>query len=238
MNKNILIGIQARSTSNRLPRKVFAEIDGRSMLDHVIDACRRSADYLNRYTYKTGIAVHVCLVVPTGDELIGNWKHKIQIVEGSEDDVLSRYMDAFDTFSPDWIVRVTSDCPLLPPYVISKHIKLAVVNNLDYVSNVDPRFRTALDGADCEVISAKLLRWMDNAAEEKREREHVTIAARERPPLWAKIGAVVGFFDESDVKLSVDCKEDLDMVRRQFELVKQKARDAERLYGKENVFRF
>jgi spore coat polysaccharide biosynthesis protein SpsF len=221
-----------------LPRKVFAEIDGRPMLDHVIDACRRSADYLNRYTYKTGIAVHVCLVVPTGDEIISHWKHKIQIVEGPEDDVLSRYMNAFENFYPDWLVRVTSDCPLLPPFVISKHIKLAVVNNLDYVSNVDPRFRTALDGADCEVISAKLLKWMDGAADEKREREHVTIAARERPPLWAKVGAVVGFFDESDVKLSVDSQEDLDMVRKQFELVKQKARDAERLYGKENVFRF
>ncbi len=79
---------------------------------------------------------------------------------------------------------------------------------------------------------------MDNAADEKREREHVTIAARERPPLWAKVGAVVGFFDESDVKLSVDSQEDLELVRKQFDLVKQKARDAERLYGKENVFRF
>lgn len=238
MNKNILIAIQARSTSHRLPRKVFALIDGRTMLDHVIEACRRSADYLNRYTYKTGIAVHVCLVVPTGDELIDNWRHKIQIVEGSEDDVLSRYYAAFETFCPDWMVRVTSDCPLLPPFVISKHIKLAVVNNLDYVSNIDPRFRTALDGADCEVISAKMMRWLDSEAKQGREREHVTPAARERPPLWAKVGAVVGFFDESDVKLSVDTAEDLAMVQKQFELVKQKARDAERLYGKENVFRF
>lgn len=238
MNKNILIGIQARSTSHRLPRKVFAEIDGRPMLDHCIDACRRSADYLNRYTYKTGIAVHVCLVVPEGDELIAHWRHKIQIVEGPEDDVLSRYYGAFETFYPDWIVRVTSDCPLLPPFVISKHIKLAVVNNLDYLSNVDPRFRTALDGADCEVVSAKMLKWMDANAKPGREREHVTMTARERPPLWAKLGAVIGFFDESDVKLSVDTQEDLDMVRRQFDLVKKKARDAERLYGKENVFRF
>lgn len=238
MNKNILIAIQARSTSNRLPKKVFELIDGRPMLDHVIDACRRSADYLNRYTFKTGIAVHVCLVVPDGDELIDYWRHKIQIVTGSEDDVLSRYYAAFETFAPDWIVRVTSDCPLLPPFVISKHIKLAVVNGLDYVSNVDPRFRTALDGADCEVISAKMMKWMDANAKPGREREHVTPTARERPPLWAKVGAVVGFFDESAVKLSVDTAEEMDRVRKQFELVKQKARDAERLYGKENVFRF
>lgn len=236
MQKNILIAIQARSTSTRFPRKVFEEVEGKSILDHVIDSCKRSADYMNRFAYKTGIAVHLCLVIPKGDPIGPAWKHKIQIIEGSELDVLARYMVAVDQLNPDWIVRVTSDCPLLPSYVISKHIKLAVMNAFDYVSNIDPRYRTALDGADCEVVSAKLLRWANENTTEGRE--HVTPACREKPPEWAKIGAVIGFFDESDKKLSVDTKEDLEAVRENFRRVKKKVQDAERQYGRENVHRF
>ncbi len=208
------------------------------MLEHVCDAAKRAADYLNRFTFKTGIAVHCCLVVPEGDPIAQDYRHMILCIEGSETDVLGRYMVAVNKLNPDFIVRVTSDCPLLPSYIISKHIKLAVVNNYDYISNIDPRFRTALDGADVEVISAKLMRWANENAEPGREREHVTPTCRERPPRWAKIGAVVGFFDESEVKLSVDTAEDLEVVRHNFERVKEKSRAAERLYGRENVHRF
>jgi spore coat polysaccharide biosynthesis protein SpsF len=238
MQKKILIAIQARSTSTRLPGKVLMPIDGRPMLDHMCDAAKRSADYLNRFTFKTGIAVHCCLVVPTGDEIVGRFKHKILCVEGSETDVLARYMAAVEQTKPDYIVRITSDCPLIPPYIISKHIKLAVVNGYDYISNVDPRFRTALDGADCEVISTKLLTWAHENAQPGKDREHVSILCRENPPRWARMAAVIGFFDESEVKLSVDTPEDLEAVRHNFERVKSKLREAEKAYGRENVHRF
>jgi hypothetical protein len=54
----------------------------------------------------------------------------------------------------------------------------------------------------------------------------------------ARMGAVVGFFDESEVKLSVDTEADLDAVRHNFERVKEKSRSAEKEYGRENVHRF
>jgi len=236
--KKILIAIQARSTSSRLPGKVLKLIDGRTMLDHVCDAAKRAADYLNRFTFKTGIAVHSCLVVPTGDPIAQQFRTKILCIEGSETDVLSRYMAAVEQLKPDFVVRITSDCPLIPSYIISKHIKLAVVNEYDYISNIDPRFRTSLDGADCEVISTKLMKWAHENAKPGREREHVTPVCRERPPRWARMGAVVGFFDESEVKLSVDTEADLDAVRHNFERVKEKSRAAEKEYGRENVHRF
>jgi spore coat polysaccharide biosynthesis protein SpsF len=113
-----------------------------------------------------------------------------------------------------------------------------VVNGYDYISNVDPRFRTALDGADCEVISTKLLTWAHENAQPGKDREHVSILCRENPPRWARMAAVIGFFDESEVKLSVDTPEDLEAVRHNFERVKSKLREAEKAYGRENVHRF
>ena len=115
---------------------------------------------------------------------------------------------------------------------------VAVVNGYDYISNVDPRFRTALDGADCEVISTKLLTWAHENAQPGKDREHVSILCRENPPRWARMAAVIGFFDESEVKLSVDTAEDLEAVRHNFERVKGKIRAAEKAYGRENVHRF
>lgn len=235
---NILIGIQARSTSTRLPNKVSEVLDGRTILEHCVDSCKRSADYLNRYTFRTGIAVQLALLVPKGDPLVQSWSRRIQVIEGSESDVLSRYVEATKRFGSDYIVRITSDCPLIPPFVISKHIKLAVMNRFDYVSNVDPRFRTSIDGIDCEVFSQKMIEWANANSETKEEREHVTPACRLRPPPWAKIGAVIGFFDESHVKLSVDTREDLDLIRAQFDAVQQKVQAAERLYGRDCVHRF
>jgi spore coat polysaccharide biosynthesis protein SpsF (cytidylyltransferase family) len=52
------------------------------------------------------------------------------------------------------------------------------------------------------------------------------------------MAAVIGFFDESEVKLSVDTAEDLEAVRHNFERVKSKLREAEKAYGRENVHRF
>lgn len=238
MQTKALIAIQARSTSSRLPRKVFELIDGRPMLDHVIDACKKSADYVNYTTHQTGLAVHHVLVVPDGDPIVKAWGRKITVVEGPENDVLARYVQAANQFDANYIVRVTSDCPLIPPYLISKLIKLAVVHGYDYVSNVDPRFRTALDGADCEVISAALLRWLDENAEEGPQREHVTPLCREAPPAWARVGVVIGFFDQSGIKLSVDTSDELEAVRSQFKAVREKIRAAEKTYGRERVHRF
>jgi spore coat polysaccharide biosynthesis protein SpsF len=208
------------------------------MLDHVIDACKCSADYTNKFTHRTNIGVTVCLLVPAGDPIQAAYSHRLPVLTGPEHDVLKRYYDAAVQMDADFICRVTSDCPLLPPYIVSKAIKLAYMNCYDYVGNVDPRFRTALDGQDVEVMSRKMLTWAHDTATEKQDREHVTTICRSNPPDWARIGTIIGFFDQSDLKLSVDTPEDLVAVRRQFAAVQEKVRRAERLLGRDSVHRF
>lgn len=217
---HVLIGIQARTTSERFPGKVLEKIGHKAMIEHVIDSCQIAAKYTNRFTHKTRTLVDVALLVPAGDELT-KFRHKVQVREGSENDVLSRYVQAANQMKADYIVRVTGDCPLLPSFLISKMIKTAVVNAYDYVSNVDPKFRTAVDGHDCEVISRRLLDHIDKAATQPHEREHVTWMARANPPEWACRANVVGFLDLSNQKLSVDTLEDLERVRAVYERVRR-----------------
>lgn len=234
---NVLIGIQARSTSTRLPAKCFEMIGDRMLLQHVVDRCKSAADYMNRYTYKTGCGVSVALLVPFGDPIAERFRNRALVIEGPENDVLGRYMKAVQQNNPDYIVRVTGDCPLIPSYIISKHIKLALGQEYDYVSNVSEDSRTSIDGHDCEVISRKLLEHLDQTAEPGPDREHVTTLARREPPDWARMGCVIGYFDHSGIKLSVDTQEDLERTRQEYDRVSKRVVAAERRYGKQSVHR-
>lgn len=233
----IIIGIQARSGSTRFPKKVFQEIDGKTVLQHVIDNCQKSARYMNKYSSKTGIFVDVVVLCPFGDEIAQKFKRKATIIEGPENEVLDRYKIMSEKFKPDFIVRVTSDCVLLPPFLITKHIKTAIMNHYDYVSNVDPRFRTSPDGYDCEVISRELLDWAYENAKDPYDKEHVTTILRNSPPPWAKIGVIVNYFDFSDLKISLDTPEDLKEITRLYFEIKDKTAAAVELYGEGSVHR-
>ena len=233
----ILIGIQARSTSKRFPRKSFADLEGKPLLQHVINACNKAAEYHNKHSHKTRSFVNVAVLVPTNDEIVGRFSRSL-ILEGSENDVLSRYYDAATKMDSSYIVRVTGDCPLIPPYLISKFIKTAEINSYDYLSNIDENIRTALDGIDCEVISKRALEWMHKNAVDAYDREHVTPLIRKSPPEWCKVGHVVGYFDHSNLKLSVDTPEDLERVRTHLRKTTKSVKDAEAKYGPNCTHRF
>lgn len=235
---SVLIGIQARSTSVRFPGKCFEPLGNKRLLDHVIDSCKRAAIYSNKYSYRKNYTTNVALLIPLNDPIKKGFSSQVDIIEGSEYDVLSRYQKAQKKYDADYICRITGDCPLIPPYIISKHISLAIVGRYDYVSNVDESCRLSLDGIDCEVISKRMLEWLCNETKSESEREHVTIRARTHPPIWSNRAFTASFFDHSDIKLSVDTIEDLQKVRDHYERVGKKLQYAEKLYGRDSIHRF
>lgn len=236
MARKVLIGIQARSSSSRLPKKAFELISGKTMLDRVISSCKTAARYMNEQR-NLGVQARVAILTPEGDAVADEFSSRCDVMEGPLEDVLSRYATAAEKFGADMVVRITGDCPMIPSFVISKLVTLAVVNGYDYVSNVDERFRTTLDGSDCEVISRKLLDDIAERAVLPADREHVTMLIRRYPPPWAKIGFVCNYFDLSDLKLSVDTPEDLERVRRAFETAYDKYQKACLEFGQQAVHR-
>ena len=232
----VIIGIQARSTSTRLPNKCFEMIGNRNILDHVIASALIAERYVNNFTRKHGVETQTMLLVPKGDPLIPRFRRSCPIFEGSEPDVLDRYYQAMVTFGCDYMVRITGDCPLLPSNIISKHIKVGINNDYDYLSNVDDRL--SIDGVDCEFISSRLLGWLHETATKPYDREHVTTYARSNKPDWASYGAFQGFFDLSNIKLSVDTPEDLERVRAEYNKIFSKINNLEARYGRSAVHRY
>ncbi len=208
------------------------------MLRHVIDACDKAAYYTNRFSDKSKISVSIAVLCPEGDPIVSAFESRVKIIEGPEEDVLARYKLMTDQMKADFIVRVTADCPLIPPFLIGKHIKVATKGRYDYVSNVDEQIRTSADGLDCEVISRPLLNFTFENATDPKDREHVTTFIRRNPPDWARTGHVIGFYDMSKTKISVDTPEELTFVREQYSKIKKACEKAERMHGKENLHRF
>lgn len=237
-NKTVLIGIQARSTSERLPKKAFEYIGSKRMLDHVIDACVRAQKYSNKYADKKNYTVRVAVLCPYRDPIAESFKTQCSIIEGPEFDVLERYKIAMDLTEADYVCRITGDCPLIPPYIISKHISIAVLGEYDYLSNVDESCRLSLDGIDCEVMSRAMLSWLDRDSKKPEEREHVTLRARTHPPQWAKRGFTASFFNQKGIKLSVDTEADLEKVREEYLQVGEALREAHRRYNYDCIHRF
>lgn len=234
----IIIAIQAKSTSERFPGKLFELIDGKEMLEHVIDSANNSAVYLNKYGSKNNIEVRVVLLIPVNDIIKDKYKNKVIIFEGSEKNVLKRYWNLAKETTCNYIVRLTSDCPLVPSFLISKHITVAVMGQYDYVSNVDENVRTAIDGHDVEVMSYKALMWAYDNTRDDIDREHVTLVLRsDKIPHSFKIAHIIGHIDQHDIKLSVDTREDLEHVILEYNKIKTSVSEAIKKNGPKSVHR-
>lgn len=222
---NVLIGIQARSTSSRFPNKIYEKLGKRTVLGHVIKNALTAASYINAHNLKNNIHCRVALLIPKGDQA-KNHAEDLPVIEGPEENVFERYMLALEAFQSDYLVRITADCPLLPPPIISSHIFKATRHTLDYCSNVDEKLRTVPDGWDCEVISARAMKWLDEHNDDMEDYEHVTTLLRREKPKELQFGHVVGYLNLKDLKLSIDTPEDLERIRDQFEYISMAVREA------------
>jgi spore coat polysaccharide biosynthesis protein SpsF len=234
----VIIGIQARSSSTRFPKKIYQNICGKRVLDWVVDAAKSSANHAMKYSGSFPLRCQVAILHPEDDtELVNAFRGAgCLMIGGSEHNVLDRYLKAQAFNNADYVVRLTSDCPLILDYMITKHINTAIKNGYDYVCNVDETGRTVADGLDCEIMSRKMINWLTQNAVSDSDKEHVTTAIRRLKPSGFRRGMIMTKFDTSDMKLSLDTPEDLDRIRSYMERKISKDHNMRSDYGRGNVF--
>ena len=162
---NVIIVTQARIGSTRLPSKILKEIGGRSLLQIHLERLKKS-----RY----GDNLIVATTFEDGVEQIIKIADSVQVdyYQGDTEDVLGRFYNAVKDRNPDYIVRVTSDCPLIDSNLMDEIIATAINNKKDYTSNV--LSHDFPDGQDIEVFRFKTLEKAWQKSLEKEDREHVT----------------------------------------------------------------
>jgi len=156
---------QARCGSTRLPNKVLKEIKGETLL----------GIHLNRILKSKKIdQLLVATTTDAADDAIEKVADDMGLpfYRGSVNNVLDRYYQAAKKHNPDWVVRLTSDCPLIDASLIDKIIDKAIELDVDYCSNtLDPTYP---DGMDTEVFKYSALEKAWHEAGLNSEREHVT----------------------------------------------------------------
>jgi spore coat polysaccharide biosynthesis protein SpsF len=209
----ILAITQARIGSTRLPEKILKTIKGESLLEIHLQRILHSK-LINKLKVATTIEPEAEKIVAVCNNL------GIEVYKGSINNVLERFYETALPEKPDWVVRLTSDCPLIDPIEIDKVIQFAILNDLDYASNtLDPTFP---DGIDCEVFKFTALVRAMKEATLTSELEHVT------PYIWKnssykggtifKSDCVKNEIDYSSIRITVDTLEDFKVIEKLVEL--------------------
>jgi spore coat polysaccharide biosynthesis protein SpsF (cytidylyltransferase family) len=162
---NVLAITQARTGSTRLPGKVLKKVGDQTLLEIHFERILKS---------KRIDQLLVATTTAPEDEAIAELAsaHGLPFYRGSIHNVLDRFYQAALPYKPQWIVRLTSDCPLIDPQLIDAVIDQALERDVDYCSNtLNPTFP---DGMDIEVFKFAAFEKAWREATSASDTEHVT----------------------------------------------------------------
>ncbi len=208
MVSNTILITQARTGSTRLPGKVLKEINGKSLLQIHLNRLKKC---------KSVSEIIVATTTNSEDQIIFEkaiaWGFSAS--KGSESDVLDRFYQAVKDKNADWIVRVTSDCPLIDPLLVDNVIDFVQTNNKDYGANI--LIENFPDGQDIEVFKFSTLENTWQNAKLHSEREHVTPYIRNNSDIkGGNLFSAINYpcdFDFSKIRMTVDEIRDFELIK-------------------------
>lgn len=208
VKSRVLVLIQARTSSSRLPGKVLRRIGG---MPSVCVSAKRAAN--------TGLKVIVVTSTDSSDDQLVRTleEHSISVRRGSLDDVRQRFIQTLAEFPEcEIVVRLTAD-NLLP----DGHFIEMVIS--EYVSRGLPYLSTDMGlmpyGLSVEVFSKRQFLDIHKNQIGEADKEHVTTALRNETPR-----NLVSFSDcESRMRLrcTIDYSKDFDVMSALFETLEE-----------------
>lgn len=196
--------IQARCSSTRLPNKVLKNLCGKSQLQRVIERVQM-AKLVDEVMVVTSIDKSNLPILKLGADI------GVRVGVGSEDDVLDRYYQTARLIKPEYVIRITGDCPLVDPGLID--MAIAQMNeDTDYCGNAASA--TFADGLDIEIIKYSALERSWKEAAHTFEREHVTQYIIRHQELFKYMDFISPIGDFGNQRWTVDEPEDFEFVER------------------------
>src|SRR5262245_47799473 len=199
----MLVVIQARFSSARLPGKVLRPLAGKPMLGWVIDRLR-AAQCVTRIVVATS--------AEASDDAVAAYcgQQGIDCFRGSLHDVAARLAAATDWAKAEAFMRVSGDSPLMLPAVVDAVIEAFDYARPDLATNVHRR--TFPKGLSAEAITLAGLRRA-RALMQPGEEEHVTGPFYRCPEQFRIVNLISGH-DWGALQLSVDTADDFALVER------------------------
>ncbi len=206
MNRKVTFIIQARLSSTRLPNKVILPFwNGKTILNLLIEKLKK---------------FHDCRIILATSELPANiqlvdvaQKANIGYFQGSENDVLQRFIDAAESQDAEHIIRICADNPFLDVDAIEELLtEIRTNDNYDYISflvNGSPSIKTHF-GFWAEYVTLSALKKICANTSESLYHEHVTNYIYTHPEQfnikWLSPATCVA--NRHDIRLTIDTTND------------------------------
>ena len=198
--------IQARMGSTRFPGKSLRPIAGLPLLEHIIIRLKQVPEI-----------DLILLAIPEkeSEAPLVELSHQLQVpvFQGSEDDVLGRFIKAGESVQTEHVVRVCGDNPLIDMPLSSSLIQAHLSDNADYTIPDDP----VPLGSSCEIIRFETLKKIGKLAKSSIYREHVTTWFHDHPSDF-KIKRVnpPDYLKGSSFRLTIDTETDFLLIDELF----------------------
>lgn len=198
--------VQARMGSTRLPNKVMKPITGIPMIELLLKRLAKAKE-IDQIVVATSLDSNNFPLVQHVRSL------GYSCEQGSENDVLERYVQTGLAHRAEIIIRITGDCPLVDPVLVDECIRRFKECGVDYFSNTSPP--TYPDGLDIEVMTLAALEHALKSSSKPFDHEHVTPYIRESG-FFTKAG-MQNPEDQSHLRWTVDDPADFEVISNVFE---------------------
>ena len=198
----VLCVIQARMNSSRLPGKVILPFAGSSIIECIYKRVKRSKR-VNDVLVGTSIESSDNSLVKLLEE------KNINYFRGSLENVLNRFASISKEYKPDFLVRITGDCPLIDPEIIDICVENCVAGKYDYFRLLEPY----PDGLDVEIFKSSAITIANKKAKKISEREHIGQYFLNNPNDFLLGGINLFETRHQEIRITLDEEEDYKLLK-------------------------
>jgi spore coat polysaccharide biosynthesis protein SpsF len=217
----VVASIEARTASTRLPRKVLTPIQGKPLLELLLERVRaaRSIDQ-----------VVVATTDAPEDEAIVDVARRAGVAwfRGSMDDVMGRVLGAVRSVGGEIVVGLTGDNPLVDPRLIDDVVAFRASQAFDYATTTHMHHtrkwdaeRTFPVGVSVQAFPVEVLARVEAETPDLADREHLSFRIYDQPERF-RLGAFAAegayaAWRHPELRLTVDTPADLALMTRIFD---------------------
>jgi len=217
--KKVVLIIQARMGSTRLPGKSMMDLAGAPLVGRILERVKR-AEKIDQIVLATSDQIKDNIL----EKLANNYK--VTCFRGSENDLVDRYYHAAKLHKANVVLRLPADNPCPEPSEYDRLIDYHIKSDNDFSSNIcNFKSNGYPDGIGIEAFTFSSLEkiWNDGSSSEKRE--HVALNyydyMNDKVPKGSlfKVGTIQcpEEYSRPDIVLDVNTMEDYQMMKQMYE---------------------
>jgi spore coat polysaccharide biosynthesis protein SpsF len=196
--------IQARTNSTRLNSKVLKKIGNKEILLHIHERISKVIPFQR-----------IIFLIPEGDEKLKSFfiENNLNYFEGSETDVLDRFIRAAKKYNAEYILRLTGDNPFIDIEYIEALVDFYHYADIDIAS-----FKNLPLGMGVEAFKFSSIQKIPALGLKEEYKEHVSLHLKQNPEF--EFYKLDPFFNQdvadicSKIRVSVDEENDFEVCEK------------------------